>query len=290
MTPKPNHRRIELKLPLAANSAMTRRRFLEGAGVLLTAPSVLAAGVETRADRGANQPANTTRVHFRFVDGQSGKVTPAMACIVDAKSKEVRLPPDGRICAKPSTVREFYSGVRFDSDPNWIGPVRKMQGRGDNNDRSYVYEDRPSIPYWTEPVIYQTSGDFRIDLPAGRWRISASHGMEYVPVIEEFDLNGHGDLQKQLKFERWIDLPARGWWSGDVHVHHPSQEPAQREYLIQYALAEDLHVVNLLEMGHHTGTEFHQAGFGKKFRVQRVISPWFPARKIRGALLVTSLV
>jgi hypothetical protein len=269
MKPKPNRRRIELKLPLAAESPMSRRRFLEGAGVLLAAPSVLAAGVGTKADRGETQPANTTRVRFRLVDGQSGMVTPAMACVVDVKSKEVRLPPDGRICTKPSSVQEFFSGVRFDSDPNWIGPVRKMQGRGDNNDRSYVYEDRPSIPYWTEPVIYQTSGDFRIDLPAGRWRISASHGMEYMPVFEEFEVNGHGKIEKALKFERWVDLPARGWWSGDVHVHHPSQEPAQREYLIQYALAEDLHVVNLLEMGHHTGTEFHQAGFGKKFRVQR---------------------
>jgi len=69
--------------------------------------------------------------------------------------------------------------------------------------------------------------------------------------------------------ERWVDLPAQGWWSGDVHLHHPSSEPAQREYLVQYALAGDVHVVNLLEMGHHTGTEFVQAGFGRKFRVRR---------------------
>jgi hypothetical protein len=144
-----------------------------------------------------------------------------------------------------------------------------MQGKGDNNDRSYVYEERPSIPYWKEPVIYQTSGDFLIDLPAGRWRIAAGHGMEYVPVQEELEVPGHGATEKTLVLKRWIDLPARGWWSGDVHVHHPSYDPAQREFLVQYALAEDVHVVNLLEMGHHTGTEFSQAGFGNKFRVQR---------------------
>ena len=144
-----------------------------------------------------------------------------------------------------------------------------MQGKGDNDDRSFIYEDRPSIPYWKEPVIYQTSGDFLIDLPAGRWRVGASHGMEFVPVAEEFEVNGRGEMEKTLLLERWVDLPAQGWWSGDVHVHHPSAEPAQREYLMQYALAEDVHLVNLLEMGHHTGTEFTQAGFGKKFRVQR---------------------
>jgi hypothetical protein len=192
-----------------------------------------------------------------------------MVCITNANSGQIRLPPDGRVCAKPSTVQEFYSGVRFNSDPNWIGPVRKMQGKGDNDDRSYVYEERPSIPFWKEPVIYQTSGDFRIDLPAGRWRIQASHGMEFIPAGEVFEVSGQGEIEKRLELNRWIDLPGMGWWSGDVHVHHPSTDPAHRDYLINYALAEDVHLVNLLEMGHHTGTEFHQAGFGKDFRVQR---------------------
>jgi hypothetical protein len=269
MKAKSSSRRCELKPPIVVGSAITRRRFLAGTGVILTGPAILASCGTTRADRGEAQPANTTRVHFRLVDAQTGKSTPAMACISDAHSKEVRLPPDGRVCAKPSSVQQFVSGVKFNPDRNWIGPVRKMQGKGDNNDRSFVYEGRPSIPYWKEPVIYQTSGDFLIDLPAGHWRIGASHGMEYVPVAEEFEVSGRGEMEKTLLFKRWIDLPARGWWSGDVHVHHPSYDPAQREFLMQYALAEDVHVVNLLEMGHHTGTEFAQAGFGKKFRVQR---------------------
>ena len=104
MNPKPNRRRIELKLPLAVKSTITRRRFLEGAGVLLAAPSVLAAGVGTTADRGVTQPANTTRVHFRLMD----KVTPAMACIVDPKSKEVRLPPDG---GSAPSLRRFKNSI-----------------------------------------------------------------------------------------------------------------------------------------------------------------------------------
>jgi hypothetical protein len=259
----------ELGWPIVAGSAITRRRFLAGTGVILTGPAILASCGTTHADRGEAQPANTTRVHFRLVDAPSGKTTPAMGCITNANSSEVRLPPDGRICDKPSSVQEFVSGIKFNPDRNWIGPVRKMQGKGNNNDRSFVYEDRPSIPYWKEPMIYQTSGDFLIDLPAGRYRIGASHGMEYVPVAEEFGVSGVGEMERTLLFKRWVDLPARGWWSGDVHVHHPSAEPAQREYLIQYALAEDVHVVNLLEMGDHAGTEFAQAGFGKKFRVQR---------------------
>ena len=269
MNAKPNRRQIELNSPLVPASTITRRHFLAGAGLILTGPAILATCGTTRADRGEAQPANTTRVRFRLVDAQTGKITPAMACLSNAGSTEVRLPPDGRICPGPSTVQQFFSGVSFSPDPNWTGPVRKMQGKGDNNDRSFVYEERPSVPYWKEPVIYQTSGDFLIDLPAGRWRIAASHGMEFVPVAEVFEVSGRGELEKTLRFRRWIDLPARGWWSGDVHVHHPSSDQAQREYLLQYARAEDVHVVNLLEMGHHTGLDFVQAGFGEKFRVQR---------------------
>jgi hypothetical protein len=269
MKAKPNRRRIELNLPIVTGATITRRRFLAGTGAILTGPSFLADRCTALAEEDRVQPPNTTRVRLRFVDSQTGQTTPAMVCITDAHSNEVRLPPDGRICPKPSSVQQFVSGVKFDSDPNWIGPVRKMQGKGDNDDRSYVYENRPSIPYWNEPVIHQTSGSFFIDLPAGRWRLRASHGMEFVPVAEDFEVNGQGEMEKTLPFKRWIDLPSRGWWSGDVHVHHPSYDPAQREFLMQYAIAEDVHVVNLLEMGHHTGTEFSQAGFGPKFRVQR---------------------
>lgn len=209
-------------------------------------------------------PAATVRV--QIVDTSSGATSPAMACLTDANG-QVRLPPDGRILKAPSSTREFYTGVDYDADPNWIGPVRKMQGRGDNDDRSYVYEDRPSIPYWQEPVIYQVSGDFRIELPEGRYRLAVEHGMEYVPQVMTFEVRATESQTVKVQLARWIDLPAHGWWSGDVHVHHPTETKAQRDYLLSYAQASDLHVVNVLEMGHHQGTDFKQAGFGVHARV-----------------------
>jgi hypothetical protein len=269
MNTNPGRRSLELNLPVVATSTISRRRFLVGTGAILAGPGILAAGSATRETAAEVQAANTCRVHIRLVDAGTGATTPAMVCISNASSGEVRLPPDGRVCTKSSAVQEFVAGVKFDANPNWIGPVRKMQGKGTNNDRSYVYEDQPSVPHWREPVVYQASGDFFIDLPAGRWRVAASHGIEYVPVVEHLDVKGTGELESTLTLRRWIDLPVRGWWSGDVHVHHPSREPAQREFLMQYALAEDVHVVNLLEMGDHKGMEFAQAGFGSRFRVQR---------------------
>ena len=190
-----------------------------------------------------------------------------MVCILGSDNK-VRLPPDGKVLTKPSSTQDFYSGVEFNPDPNWIGPARKMQGMGDNNDRSYVYGLLPSIPYWKEPVVYQTSGDFTIQLLAGNWRIAVDRGPEYVPVVQEFKVTDEESLTQTIELKRWINLPAKGWWSGDVHVHHPTLRDSHRKFLLSYARASDLHLVNVLEMGHHLGTDFKQEGFGEKFRAQ----------------------
>jgi len=191
-----------------------------------------------------------------------------MVCISDGNGV-VLLPPDGRPLEAPSTTKAFYSGVQFDHDANWIGPVRKTAGLGNNDDRSYVYKEAPSIPYWQEPVMYQTSGDFTIDLAPGTWRIAVEHGPEYVPVVEDLVVKGGPEATKTIRMHQWRDMPRRGWWSGDVHVHHPTLDPAHREFLLHYAQAADLHLVNLLEMGHHKGTDFHQAGFGANYRMRR---------------------
>ena len=206
-------------------------------------------------------------VHIRVVDAATDQITPVMACITSVDDGQVRLPPNGNVPDSVSHTSDFYRGITFHKGRNWIGPVRKMNGLGDNDDRSFVYDSLPSIPHWAEPVAYQTSGDFSITLPPGTWRISLEHGNEYIPVKEEFTITSvGGETTKTFELQRWIDLPALGWYSGDVHVHHPTTEQTHKDFLMEYARAEDVHLVNVLEMGHHLGTDFKQDGFGEKFR------------------------
>ena len=232
--------------------------------VLLFSLARMSETVSVSTERGS------ATIDVRLVDVDTGKATTAMICLRNLDDEKVRLPPDGRVLTEVGRTKEFYKGISYDGkDPAWIGPIRKTMGKGDNNDRAYVYELRPSIPYWREPVMYQTESQFKVDLPPGRYRLSVSHGMEFVPVADNFTVVSGKNQKRTVRLKRWVNLAARGWYSGDVHVHHPTLEKSQQDFLLHYAEAEDLHVVNVLEMGHHKGTDFKQGDFGKASRVHR---------------------
>ncbi len=212
----------------------------------------------------------TVIVKIRVPDAETNEVTPVMACITSTMDGKVRIPTTAESTDSVSQTDVFYKGIEYKNNKNWIGPIRKMNGLGNNDDRSYVYDCLPSIPHWAAPVAYQISGDFRINLPPGTWRISLEHGNEYIPITEEFTVQeNEKEITLTFLLKRWIHLPKSGWYSGDVHVHHPTNKPEFKEFLLEYAKAEDIHLVNVLEMGHHLGTEFKQDGFGEKFRTNK---------------------
>ena len=79
-------------------------------------------------------------------------------------------------------------------------------------------------------------------LPEGDVLVEVVRGFEYEPLRERVRIEpGQRDLR--LSIRRWVDLRREGWLSGDTHVHFPSVDASHLE-----AAAEDLHVVNLLQM------------------------------------------
>ncbi|HUQ66286.1 MAG TPA: CehA/McbA family metallohydrolase [Flavitalea sp.] len=199
------------------------------------------------------------------------KVTPVMVCITNAHdTTQILIPPKGDKAGVPTEIPLFMKGIQYSADKNWVGPVRLTNGLGNNENRSGLYGMLPSLPYWHEPVMYQTSGDFSITLPAGDWRIALQHGNEYIPIADTLHVTPKKrSLVKTYVLKRWINMPQRGWLSGDVHVHHPTNNPSFKEYLLQFGRAENVHMLNMLEMGHHLGTDFKVDGFGKAFRMCR---------------------
>jgi hypothetical protein len=83
-------------------------------------------------------------------------------------------------------------------------------------------------------------GTFEVRLPAGPVTVEISKGPEYRPVASTVTLPP-GKLALRFEVERWIDLRAQQWYSGDTRCHHMTPHGCLLE-----AAAEDIAVVNLL--------------------------------------------
>src|SRR5690606_16970054 len=69
--------------------------------------------------------------------------------------------------------------------------------------------------------------------------------------------------------QRYSDMPSKGWYSGDSHIHVTRDEVADPK-IWGFVAAEDVHVGNLLEMGNITNVYFHQPkAWGKASRFER---------------------
>jgi hypothetical protein len=76
---------------------------------------------------------------------------------------------------------------------------------------------------------------FRVELPAGTYTVTVERGKEYRPLVRRIEV-GTEPLQVTLRLNRWINMAARGWYSGDTHVHRTLAD------LPNLLLAEDLNV------------------------------------------------
>ncbi len=100
----------------------------------------------------------------------------------------------------------------------------------------------------TETHYFQTVGEFEVELPAGSATIEAMKGFEYHPRSITVDVPAGGTRSATITLERMADLPARGWYSGDTHIHdlHQGRFGLTHETFFDQLRAEDLHVTNAL--------------------------------------------
>jgi hypothetical protein len=104
------------------------------------------------------------------------------------------------------------------------------------------------------PQVYRTDGD-TIRLAPGPYTVEVTRGPEYVTRRVPLDV-GSAPRSVELRLERWIDLPSRGWFSGDHHIHSagclhyetPSQGVEPRD-MIRHILGEALSVGAVLTWG-----------------------------------------
>ena len=172
------------------------------------------------------------RLQLSVVDADSGRAVPARVGIYDATGR-APLPSEHAI-----PVNRFTDEIRR----HWLN--RRTMWPSANRQAFYSY------------------GTYAAQLPVGPYELAVTRGPEYRAWHGSFEVRKDETTEVTVKPERYDDLPGRGWYSGDSHVH------LQREVVDDLAVwgqmaAEDIHVANLLEMGNISGTYFQQPAWGK---------------------------
>lgn len=90
-------------------------------------------------------------------------------------------------------------------------------------------------PKSTELHTTLSADPFRLELPPGDYTFTVERGKECRPVVRQVTV-GSEPLPLRFALPRWVNMAARGWFSGDTHVHRPLEE------VPNLLLAEDLNV------------------------------------------------
>lgn len=99
-----------------------------------------------------------------------------------------------------------------------------------------------------EVGYYHTSGSSTLTVPAGPLRVQVTRGLEYAVAMQSVDVSANRPRIVRVIMRRLVNLPASGWYSGDLHVHmnYGGTYRTVPRQLAFMARAEDLHVVEEL--------------------------------------------
>jgi len=97
---------------------------------------------------------------------------------------------------KPVPARLILRGIHPTPDPA-LGPAETATGAGN--------------------IVYAPRGDADIELPPGRYRVTATHGPEFTVAEDEASLAAERGATLRLRVDRAIDTD--GWIACDFHLH-----------------------------------------------------------------------
>jgi hypothetical protein len=126
----------------------------------------------------------------------------------------------------------------------------------DTRGRIYPARSRRLAPdFFFHDQIYRQNGE-EILLPAGRYHVTYTRGPEYRLLERDIEVPIGKQHTESFRMERWINLAAAGWYSGDHHVHaagcshysSPTQGVTPAD-MMRHIRGEDLNVGCVLTWG-----------------------------------------
>ena len=99
-----------------------------------------------------------------------------------------------------------------------------------------------------EVGYFHTPGTSTLTVPAGSMTVEVARGLEYALATQSVEVTAKGAKTLHVTMHRLVNLPAAGWYSGDLHVHmnYGGTYRTVPKQLAFMARAEDLHVIEEL--------------------------------------------
>lgn len=168
------------------------------------------------------------------------------------------------------TIQDAATGAPTAARVGLYGPSGRMPPPADDavtvqrfNDRVKQLPVRRQYELW--PVdsghAFYVDGSYRATVPADRYELIISKGPEYRIHRQMVDIQAGSEVLLTVDMRRWIDMPARGVYSGDQHIHIRRPQEADPE-ISALMRAEDIHVANILQMSNLVRSYFPQYAFG----------------------------
>ncbi len=203
--------------------------------------------------RSSETPLSTVRVSFH--DQVTGRETPAAVRLYAA---------NGRLIVPAGALDLGKLGFLYEEDrPVHYADWSSARTRSlDPHFGSSLFRSRPV----SESACFYVDGELTTRLPPGTYRLTATRGLEYKPSSLVMNILPGQPVRRRINLERWTNMAALGWYSGDGHVHAERATPEVNDLIAAWAAAEDVAFCNVLRMGDEERTYYPQYAYGAQGR------------------------
>jgi hypothetical protein len=163
-----------------------------------------------------------------ITDGAGGQPTPARIELLDENGK-----------------------AYIAQDAMLVGPgyaERTIPWEGDIEKAKSLLSREIENPF-TRTMQFYSDGSSTIELPTGRYKLRVYKGIEFKLGTHEVEIRPGETASLNVPLERWANMPAKGWYGSDDHLHISRPVVELNPILSKWMQAEDIHVANLLQFG-----------------------------------------
>ena len=104
---------------------------------------------------------------------------------------------------------------------------------------------------YTDSTQFYSTGESTVKNILGNTTVTIKvfKGPEFEVEVADVFIPEGGVVNKTIVLKRWADMPEKGWYSSDDHLHIARSVKELNPFVSRLMQAEDIHVGNLLQMG-----------------------------------------